>query len=129
MILLDTHIFIWLFDDRTKLTSRQLSEIQNHAGTIGVSVVSCWEIAKLLSSGRLSLRKPLRTWLEIALSPSGIHLLDFTLDIAIESNELPGNFHRDPMDQIIVATARHWKCPLVTSDEKILKYPYVRAIR
>ncbi len=59
----------------------------------------------------------------------GIHLLALTPEIAIESTRLPGEFHRDPADQIIVATARMYDCPLVTSDEKILNYPHVTTVR
>ncbi|MEW5941695.1 MAG: PIN domain-containing protein [Chloroflexota bacterium] len=49
-------------------------------------------------------------------------------EIVIESTRLPGEFHRDPADQIIVATARKYDCSLVTSDEKILNYKHVKAI-
>ena len=63
-----------------------------------------------------------------ALSYAGIRLLDLTPQIAIESTQLPGEFHRDPADQIIVATARIHDCPLLTVDDKILDYPYVKII-
>ena len=96
---------------------------------IGVSVISCWEIAKLVEYGRLELPCPLEEWFEQALSYPGIHLLPLTPEIAIESTRLPGEFHRDPADQIIVATARVYNCPLVTSDERILNYPHVTTIR
>ena len=56
-------------------------------------------------------------------------LAALTPEIAIESTRLPGELHRDPADQIIVATARVYGCPLVTSDEKILNYPHVTTIR
>jgi PIN domain nuclease of toxin-antitoxin system len=49
--------------------------------------------------------------------------------ITAESTQLPGEFHRDPADQIIVATARVYGCPLVTSDDKILNYPHVTTIK
>ena len=55
-------------------------------------------------------------------------MLELTPEIAIESTRLPGEFHRDPADQIIVATARVHKCPLVTADERILDYPHVKTI-
>jgi PIN domain nuclease of toxin-antitoxin system len=51
-----------------------------------------------------------------------------TPEIAIESTQLPGEFHRDPADQIIVATARIYNCPLLTSDKKIIDYPNVKKI-
>lgn len=44
------------------------------------------------------------------------------------STQLPGDFHRDPADQIIVATARLLGCPVVTADEKIRAYPHVQVL-
>lgn len=70
----------------------------------------------------------LEEWFKQALSYPGIQLLALTPEIAIESTRLPPPFHRDPADQIIVATARIYGCPLVTSDEKILQYPHVVTI-
>jgi PIN domain nuclease of toxin-antitoxin system len=66
-------------------------------------------------------------WLESALNFPGVPLLALSPEIAIESTRLPGDFHRDPADQIIVATARVYGCPLLTQDDKILRYTYVTA--
>jgi PIN domain nuclease of toxin-antitoxin system len=78
--------------------------------------------------GRLELPSPLEEWFEQALNYPGVQLLALTPEIAIESTRLPGEFHRDPADQIIVATARVYGCSLVTSDDKILNYPHVTTI-
>ncbi len=133
MIVLDTHIWRWFIDLelRSKLTKSQMDSIVAHLENCeaGVSVVSCWEIAKKVELGKLQLRYPVEDWISMALSYPGIQLLNLTPQIAIESTKLPGSFHRDPMDQIIVATARIYNCPLVTSDEKLLDYPYVKTIR
>lgn len=130
MIVLDTHIWVWWVHGDEHLTQTQIEVIAAHeAEVIGVSVISCWEIAKLVEYGRLELPCPLEEWFEQALSYPGIHLLPLTPEIAIESTRLPGEFHRDPVDQIIVATARVYNCPLVTSDERILNYPHVTTIR
>jgi PIN domain nuclease of toxin-antitoxin system len=71
----------------------------------------------------------LEAWFELALSYPGVQLFALTPEVAIESTRLPPPFHRDPADQIIVATARIYGCPLVTSDEKILRYPHVLSVR
>jgi PIN domain nuclease of toxin-antitoxin system len=111
------------------LSSRQIEEIKrNESDGIGISVISCWEIAKLVEYKRLELSFPLNEWFEEALNYPGIQLLSLTPEIAIESTQLPGKFHRDPSDQIIVATARINNCPLITSDSKILNYPHVVTI-
>jgi len=64
----------------------------------------------------------------IELSWAGVRVVELTPEIATESTRLPGEFHKDPADQIIVATARILKCKLVTSDERILKYPHVKTV-
>jgi len=61
-----------------------------------------------------------------ALNSPGTRLLELTPQIAVESTQLPGTFQRDPADQIIVATARIYNCPIVTLDERILAYPHVQ---
>ncbi|MCX7841173.1 MAG: type II toxin-antitoxin system VapC family toxin [Anaerolineae bacterium] len=130
MIVLDTHIWVWWVHGDVHLTPTQREAIiANETDVIGVSAISCWEIAKLVEYGRLELPVLLEEWFEQALDYPGIQLLALTPEIAIESTRLPGNFHRDPADQIIVATARVYNCPLVTLDEKILNYPHVTTIR
>jgi PIN domain nuclease of toxin-antitoxin system len=100
----------------------------NEGDVIGISAISCWEVAKLVERGRLELPCSVREWFEQALAYPGIRILELTPEIAIASTQLPGEFHRDPADQIIVATARINDCPLITSDEKILSYPHVKTI-
>ena len=58
----------------------------------------------------------------MALSYPGVQLLPLTLDIVIESTRLPGEFHRDPADQLIVATARLHGLPLMTADRRIHRW-------
>ncbi len=129
MIVLDTHIWLWWVHDPSQLTKSQAEDLQQYENDImGVSIFSCWEVAKLVQLQRLDLPCPLRDWFELALEYPGIHLLQLTPEILIESTQLPGKFHRNPADQIIVATARVHDCPLVTSDGKILGYPYIETI-
>lgn len=91
-----------------------------HAVTgLGISAISCWEIAKLVEYNRLSLPLPIQDWMTQALSYPGIVLLELSLEIAIDSTQLPQPFHKDPADQLIVATARVHNVPLVACDQKI----------
>lgn len=131
MIVLDTHthIWVWWVHGDEALTKSQAGIIQaNESDVIGVSVISLWEIAKLVELNRLELPCPLEEWFITALEYPGIRLLELTPKIAVESTRLPGEFHRDPADQIIVATARRANCPLVTSDDRILRYSHVKTV-
>ena len=126
MIVLDTHIWIWLVHGDPRLSTEYLRYIQAHEETgLGVSAISCWEVAKLVERGRLVLPMPISDWFEQALDYPGMTILELTPRICIESTQLPGSFHRDPADQLIVATARMHECPLVSMDENILAYPHV----
>ena len=129
MIVLDTHIWVWWVHDDERLSKTQTEIITtNEADIIGVSAISCWEVAKLVEYGRLVLPCSLEDWFDQALDYPGVQLVELTPEIVIASTQLPGEFHRDPADQIIVATARVNKCPLVTSDSKISKYPHVETV-
>jgi PIN domain nuclease of toxin-antitoxin system len=130
MILLDTHIWIWWVDDNhAKLSQRNRELIQQYqAGGLGISIISCWEVAKAVEKQKLGLSCEVHEWLNLALAYPGIQLVDLTLPIVIESTTLVG-FHRDPGDQIIVATARVLKCPLLTADQKILNYQNVQTLQ
>jgi PIN domain nuclease of toxin-antitoxin system len=127
VIVLDTHIWVWWVHGDERLRARHLEILQQNEKTgLGVSVISCWEIAKLVELKRLTLPIPVLDWFEKALSYPGVRLLDLTPEIAAESTALPSEFHRDPADQIIVATARIHDCPVLSIDRKILDYPQVR---
>jgi PIN domain nuclease of toxin-antitoxin system len=129
VILLDTHIWLWWIDGSLQLTPAQRAHLEANESTgLGVSAISCWEVAKLVELNRLELRFPVAEWIAQALAYPGIRLLYLTPRIAVESTQLPGTLHRDPADQIIVATARIRRCPLVTADARILRYPHVKVL-
>ena len=127
MILLDTHVWIWWVHGDSSLPANIRDRIDTYEGAgIGVSAISCWEVAKLVEYRRLKLPCSTHDWIYKALSYPGVRLLDLSPRISVESNMLPGSFHRDPADQIIVATARIFNIPLITMDNKILGYSHVR---
>lgn len=128
MIVLDTHIWVWWVDDNERLTRRHREWLQEYETKgLGVSIISCWEVAKLVEYKRLVLSCSVDEWLEAALAYPGVQLLNLTLPIVVEATQLNG-FHRDPADQIIVATSRSYRCPLLTADAKILAYPDVQTL-
>ena len=124
MILLDTHIWYWWAGGFSKLTAHHRQLIDD-ADELGVSVISCWEIAKKCQTGKLDLDRPVDEWLPMAVALPQVRLLPLTTEIEIEACHLPGEFHRDPADELIVATARIHGIPLLTVDAKILAYPHV----
>lgn len=106
-----------------------MGSIQGHQSQgLGVSIVSCWEVAKLVEKNRLVFSCSVNEWLEAALAYPGVQLLNLTLPIVVDSTQLSG-FHSDPFDQIIVATARAYGCPLLTADAKILSYSGVTTLK
>ena len=73
MIVLDTHTWIWWVHGQQELTRAQAEIIEaNEQDTIGVSAISCWEVAKLVERGRLELPCPLEEWFELALGYPGV---------------------------------------------------------
>lgn len=127
MIILDTHIWIWRVQGDPRLLPIYLNFIQqNEASGIGVSAISCWEVAKLVERGRLTLPVSISQWLTQALAYPGVRLLPLSPEVSVEATRLPGTFHRDPADQIIVAAARLYNNSLVTVDQAIRAYPHVQ---
>ncbi len=125
--LLDTNAWILLADAPDRVPER----VRNMAGDmanapLGLSAISPWEVAKKTALGKLQLSLPIRQWMQQAIQPEGVGILPLTWEVALESACLPGAFHRDPADQIIVATARMHDLTLLTSDRRILDYSHVR---
>ena len=129
MIILDTHIWLWWVDSSSRLTARLEQLILEHqVSQLGVSIFSCWEVAKLVEKDRVELSYLVDEWLNYAIAYPGVQLLPLTLPIIVQSTQLAG-FHNDPADQIIVATAKVHNCPLLTVDEKILAYPDLNTLK
>ncbi len=131
MIVLDTHTLVWWAsgDDR-QLSNNALDAInlELDGGQIMVSTLSAWEIALLVQRGRLHLSMDVSQWLLVIGQIEAVQFVPVDNEIAVRSVELPGEFHEDPADRMIVATARKLAAPLVTADEKIQNYPHVRTI-
>ena len=126
MIVLDTHVWVWWVHGESRLNSSHSRSIEAHEeDEIGICTISVWEVAKLVELCRLMLPVSLDQWFADALAYPGVTLLDLTPSIAIESTQLPGIFHRDPADQIIVATSRIHASDLLTADQRIRDYAHV----
>ena len=128
-LLLDTHVWIWLMNGDERLSSSPaLRLIRQRASDSGVfvSVISIWEVGMLEAKGRIVLPLDGMEWVRQALKAPGVSLTALTPEIALESSRLPGEFHGDPADRILTATARNLQAALVTQDQRILHYAQKR---
>lgn len=123
-IVLDTHVWLWFVDGNSTLKKQVVADITATAmtGSLLIPAICVWEIAMLQDRGRLTLNKPLKDWINEALDLSGAFLAPLSPDVAIESCKLPGKFHSDPADRMIVATARIENATILTRDKRILEY-------
>ena len=127
--LLDTHVLIWMAEASERLCENVADLLQNsNAENLAVSAITPWEIAKKVSLGKLGLSLPLADWLGAVTGNRGLRIVPLSVDISIDANTLPGEFHKDPADQIIVASARKYSLQLITADRRILAYPHVHTI-
>lgn len=92
------------------------------SGMLRIAAISLWEVALLAARGRILLGKSTSSWFQEALADPGPAIEPLTAPIAIESYSLPGRFHPDPADRMIVATARVTGAVLMTRDKPILDY-------
>ncbi len=131
MIVLDTHALIWWVSGEQGQLSAEADAViaSEHArGKILVSSITAWEVAMLVHRGRLALAMDVSAWLGVVEEIEAVAFVPVDNDLAVKAVELPGAFHKDPADRLIVATARKLAVPLVTADDKIRSYPHVRTI-
>jgi len=126
-ILLDTHVWIWLSIGNLSYLSAKARKSITGGRPKWISAISCWELAKLAERQRLGFTIPTLTWMRRSLNENNIRIADLTPEIAVESTDLKG-FHRYPADQIIVATSRVLGMPLVTADQRIIRFGGVEVI-
>lgn len=125
ILLLDTHAWLWFAlgnADRLGADARRKIEDAALGGKLAVSAISIWEIGMLDAKGRITLGTPCEKWIESALKLPGLRLVGLEPEIAVASTRLPGEFHPDPADRILVATARALNATLATADERIINY-------
>ena len=125
-ILLDTHVWIWLSVSQERLSPAAKKVIRS-TSEMWISAISCWELAKLVEKNRIGFSIPVLNWIRQSLLEKAVRIADLSPEVAVESTRLQ-DFHQDPADQIIVATARVLGMPLVTSDRRIRSYPGVECI-
>jgi PIN domain nuclease of toxin-antitoxin system len=124
-ILLDTHILIWWRLDCGRLSRDKvhlLMDMEKRGRPVAISAITLWEMAILAARHRIEIKGPLNVWLEEIENHPLIAVIPVTARIAAESVSLGSEFHNDPADQIIVATARLHGLRLMTADDRIRRW-------
>ncbi len=130
MIVLDTHVWVWWVSGVEPLSQKARRAIRAAVNqkAVYISSISVWEVAQLVARNRLQLTTDVTDWVAKSEALPFVHFIPVDNTIAIKSVQLPGSFHTDPADRIIIATALTLGFPLVTRDEKITRYPHVRTV-
>jgi PIN domain nuclease of toxin-antitoxin system len=124
-LLLDTHIALWLDSGSADLREATRAAIDTcwlDGGTIYLSAISAWEIALLVDCGRIELDVPVAAWIERFLDRPSVEASPLSHGAACGSHQIHHLEHRDPADRLLIATAIEQACPLVTYDERILRF-------
>jgi len=123
MIVLDTHVLLWWVSNPEQLSKKARSTIERT-----ISSISTWEIAMLVDRKRLALTMDVKDWITRCEAIPYIKFVPVTNGIAIKAVQLTGDIHNDPADRIIVATALSMGVALVTMDQKLRNYQYVKTV-
>lgn len=119
-VLLDTHTLLWWRADGGRL-STTASSLLDDAARLLVSPLSFWEVGTLVQKGRVALDRATATWTADVLSHDRVRIADITPQVAVAAAEL-ADFHGDPADRVLIATAMGRRVPFVTKDGKIHEY-------
>lgn len=124
-MLLDTHVWIWAAADVPRKLGPKTRRLLTRAatqGTVYVSAASAFEITALHTAGRLKFNQPAERWIRESIDRGRLRVLDVSTAIATDAGAIPAGSLSDPLDRLLVATARWRGLALVTRDEAILDY-------
>jgi PIN domain nuclease of toxin-antitoxin system len=123
-IILDTHVLLWslLQPEELSETIKQNIGLAQENNQLFICSISLWEIAMLKLKKRINIYEPIKDFLESISNINGLSIKDISIEIAAESISLMDDFHGDPADRIIVATARCYGATLLTRDQKVLNW-------
>ena len=118
-VVLDTHAWLWWLSESERLSADAAAAI-DRAARVFIPAISVWEVATLVSRGRLILDRPLDVWLAQAFAHPRAVCADLTWRITARGGQLGASgFHGDPADRLIVATALELGLPLISKDAQI----------
>lgn len=130
MILLDTHVLLWMVSSPGKLSRAAVREIRKaqREGGCAIASISLWELALLFATGRLRASGTIEASIREIVDSATASILEITSEIAGLAMAFPETYPKDPGDRLIGATARALGIRLITQDERILASPLVRSI-
>lgn len=123
LVLVDTHVLLWwqAASDRLSVDARRLLAVAR----VLISPISCWEVAMLVTKGRVGLDRPVAQWVRDLLTTHTVDVAELTPDAAVLAGELEA-FHGDPADRFIYATAATVGVPLITKDGRLRQFAMSR---
>lgn len=120
-LLLDTHVFLWWVNDAPELSAKARATIRKGQNECFLSVVSAWEMAIKVSTGKLALSQPVERFIPEQLAANGFRLLEIDFRHVARVESLPFH-HRDPFDRLLVAQSMSEKMSVVSADTVLSEY-------
>ncbi len=118
-LLLDTHIWIWMALDPSRLSQKVEKAVIDTGNELFLSPISVWELVMLTQKGRVSLEQDVISWTGRTMEAWQLQEAPLTAEVALETSRI-NLAHSDPADRLIVASAKVLAMTLVTADEKLL---------
>jgi PIN domain nuclease of toxin-antitoxin system len=125
VLLLDTHVWLWSAEGDVRRVGRRARQLLARAEAreaIRVSPVAIFELTALHTLGRVRLARSLEQWVRDSLDDAGVRVAELTPVIALDAGSIPRAALADPLDRLLVATARHLDAVFLTADARILEY-------
>jgi len=130
VILLDTHVLVWMVSDSSRLSrsaTRELRKAEQN-GELAIASITLWELALLYQGGRLRTSGSIESSIRMILEKSRVQVIEISPEIAALTAAFPDSYPKDPADRLIGTTARAHGFTVITQDERILSSPLVRSI-
>lgn len=127
-LLLDTHVWYWALQAPERLGKHCRKSLEAETSDLFVATISTVELGQLENAKRIVFRGTLEAWVRRGMEALGLQTMELSHPIAVLAYSLPGMFHKDPADRILVATAIYHGLTLVTADERILAYTRLNAL-
>jgi len=125
LLLLDTHVWVWAVEGNVRRIGRRTRQLLARAGSqdaLRISPATVFELTALHTAGRLRLTRPVDQWVRDALEGAGVRIAALSPAIALDAGQIPRGALGDPLDRLLIATARQVNATFLTSDTRILEY-------